>query len=329
MGSLAQFASELKVWFTQIDPLACPTLVARAWQDIRKAREWSFLKQTGCIFAPSIITLGTVQVTQFSTSVVADGTAAPLWNAVAFTLPPAYPLTLRQFRVTGGPIYNIIAWDDATSTATLDRPYAETSASGGSYMIYQPYWPAPAVDFSRWLSIVDPSNTYSFRYRNLYRTQKEIDARDPGRFSYAIPIALAAHDYVTVPGDSQPRPRFEAWPHPVQQIGYVCEYMIEGDSLGTTGNIPRQVPDQVVMARARHYAHQVVAMQPNVDVKTKAFHLQQAKVSDAEYFDLLNRAKLDDNVIFDSRLVENQNGPYLSGPLDSNFLQSHVVYVMD
>ena len=135
MGSLAQFASELKSWFSSLDPLACPTLVARAWQDIRKAREWSFLKQTGCVFAPSIITTGTVRVTQFSTQIVADATAAPFWNAVAITQAPAYPLTLRQFRVTGGPIYNIIGWD-GTNTATLDRPYAETSASGGSYMIY-------------------------------------------------------------------------------------------------------------------------------------------------------------------------------------------------
>lgn len=328
MGSLAQFASELKSWFSSLDPLACPTLVARAWQDIRKAREWSFLKQTGCVFAPSIITTGTVRVTQFSTQIVADATAAPFWNAVAITQAPAYPLTLRQFRVTGGPVYNIIGWD-GTNTATLDRPYAETSASGGSYMIYQPYWPDPSVDFSRWLSVVDPANTYSFRYRNLYWTQKEIDRRDPGRFSYAIPIALAAHDYVTVPGDTQPRPRFEAWPHPVQQLGYVCEYTIEGDTVGLTGNIPRQVPDQVVMARARHYAHQVVAQQPNVDVKTKMYHLQQAKVSDAEYFDLLNRAELKDNEIFDSRLVQNDMTPTLSGPLDSGFLQSHVLYVLE
>lgn len=328
MGSLAQFASELKVWMPQIDPLACPTLVARAWQDIRKAREWSFLKQTGCVFAPSIITTGTVRVTQFSTQIVADATAAPFWNAVAITQAPAYPLTLRQFRVTGGPIYNIIAWD-GTNTATLDRPYAETSASGGSYMIYQPYFPAPSVDFSRWLSFVDPINTYKFRYRNLYWTQKEVDRRDPGRFNYSIPIALAAHDYVTIPGDSQARPRYEAWPHPVQQIGYVCEWMIEGDSVGQSGNIPRQIPDQVVMARARHYAHQVVAQQPNVDVKTKMFHLQQAKVSDAEYHDLLNRAELDDNCLFDARLVQEDSGYTLSGPLDANYMQSHVLYFVD
>ena len=328
MGSLAQFASELKVWMPQIDPLACPTLVARAWQDIRKAREWSFLKQTGCVFAPSIITTGTVRVTQFSTQIVADATAAPFWNAVAITQAPAYPLTLRQFRVTGGPVYNIIGWD-GTNTATLDRPYAETSASGGSYMIYMPLWPSPAVDFSRWLSVVDGVNTYAFRYRNLYWTQKEVDRRDPGRFSYSLPIALAARDYVTVPGDSQARPRYEAWPHPVQEIGYQVEFLIEGDSVGLSGNIPRQVPDQVVMARARHYAHQVVAQQPNVDVKTKMYHLQQAKVSDAEYFDLLNRAELKDNEIFDSRLVQNDMTPTLSGPLDSNFLMSHVLYVLD
>lgn len=328
MGSLAQFASELKVWMPQIDPLACPTLVARAWQDIRKAREWSFLKQTGCVFAPSIITTGTVRVTQFSTQIVADATAAPFWNAVAITQAPAYPLTLRQFRVTGGPVYNIIGWD-GTNTATLDRPYAETSASGGSYQIYMPYWPAPAVDFSRWLSVTDQINAYRFKYKNLFRTQQELDKFDPNRTDYSLPICLAAHDYVTVPGDSQARPRYEAWPGPVQQIGYVVVYQIEGDSVGLTGNIPRQVPDQVVMARARHYAHQVVAQQPNVDVKTKMYHLQQARVSDAEYFDLLNRACRTDNSLFDSQLVQENIGWTLNGPLDSNWAQSHQYFLID
>ena len=164
MGSLAQFASELKVWMPQIDPLACPTLVARAWQDIRKAREWSFLKQTGCVFAPSIITTGTVRVTQFSTQIVADATAAPFWNAVAITQAPAYPLTLRQFRVTGGPVYNIIGWD-GTNTATLDRPYAETSASGGSYMIYMPYGPLPQLIFPVGFQSLIQLNTYGFKYQ--------------------------------------------------------------------------------------------------------------------------------------------------------------------
>ena len=325
----------MKPWFPAIDPLATTTLVQRAYQDIRKSREWSFLKRTGVFFVPSIITSGTVTTTFLSTKVVCDATAAPLWNAVALTFPPDMPLTVRQFRVTGGPIYNIIGWapDVPTTglgTATLDRPYTETGAAGSSYMVYQPYIPAPSIDFKRWLSVVDPLNAYRFRYRNLYWTQKEVDRRDPQRTAYSEPIALAAHDYITLPGDTQQRPRFEAWPHPVQQIGYVIEWMTTGDvAASLTALLPQQITDQCIMARARHYGHELCANQPNVDVKVKAYHLNQRKAVDAEYFDLLNRCQLDDNSIFDSRVVNEQCGPILNGPLDADFIQSHELFLID
>jgi hypothetical protein len=328
LATLASFAAELKSWFSQIDPLATLPLVQRAYSDIRNSREWSFLKQTGSWFAPSIITGGTVHVTQFSATVVGDATASPLWLAVALPAPPALPLTLRQFRVVGGPIYNIIAYD-GVSTITLDRPYAEQSGAASSYMIYQPYVPVPSVDFKRSLSMVDPINMYRFRYRNLFRTQKEVDRVDPNRQNFSIPIWMAAHDYVLMPGDTQQRPRFEAWPGPVQQIGYVWEYMSKGDAVTPTQVLPGQIPDQLIMARARHYGHELVANQPDVDVKTKAYHLNALTRVDAEYRDLLNRAQLDDNSIFDSRVSNEETGPTYSGPLDSNYLQGHEIFLID
>jgi hypothetical protein len=324
MSTLIQLAAEIKSWFPQIDPLATQTLIQRAYQDIRKSREWSFLKKTGVFFVPSIITTGAVTTTFLGSTVVADATAAPLWNAVALTQPPDMPLTVRQFRVTGGPIYNIVAWD-GVNTATLDRPYTETGAAGGSYMVYQPYIPAPSIDFKRWLSVVDPLNGYRFRYRNMYWTQKEVDRRDPQRTSYSEPIAMAAHDYIVLPGDTQQRPRFEAWPHPVQQIGYLIEWMTTGDGFSLTALLPTQITDQCIVARARHYGHELCANQPNVDVKMKAYHLNARKTVDAEYFDLLNRCQLDDNSIFDSRVVNEECGPVLNGPLDADYLQSHVL----
>lgn len=327
MSTLAQFAAETKSWFPGIDPLACNTLVQRAFQDIRKSREWSFLKQVGVWFAPSPIAVGTVTTTFLSTTVTCDTTAEPAWQAIQSTNPPEQPITVRQFRVTGGPIYNIVSYNGAREIV-LDRPYTEASMSGQSYYLYQPYVQAPAIDFKRWLSWVDPANDYRFRYRNLYRTQKEVDRRDPQRTSYSIPIWIAAHDYVTLPGDTQPRPRFEAWPHPVQQIGYIIEYMINGDFLwGLNSTLPQQITDQCIVARTRHYAHELVANQPNVDVKVKAYHMQQARANDAEYFDLLNRCKLDDNSIFDSSVIqEEDSGPTLNGPLDADFLQSHELF---
>jgi hypothetical protein len=330
MSTLAQLAAETKVWMPEIDPLACQTLVQRAYRDIRRSRDWSFLKQNGVWFAPSVISSGTCSVTFLSTQVVFDSVAAPLLNAVAITPQPEQPLTLRQFRVTGGPIYNIIAWN-GVNTATLDRSYTEQTLPSTSYMVYQPFVQAPSSDFKRWLSWVDPLNNYRFRYRNLFWTQAEVDKRDPARQSYSIPIAIASHDYVTLPGTNPPVvvPRFEAWPHPVQQIGYVIQYMINGDSVTLTTPLPSQVTDETIMARARYYGNLVVAGQPNVDVKVKAFHMAASRQAEAEYVDLLNRDRLADTAIWDSTVVSEESGPVLSGPIDSEFLMSHVLYLVE
>jgi hypothetical protein len=325
MSTLAQFASELKAWFSNIDPLATQTLVQRAYRDIRLARDWSFNRLSGVWFAPSPISSGTCTTAFLSKSVVFDATAAPLLNAQAITQPPVQPLVMRQFRVTGGPIYNIVGWN-GVNTATLDRPYTEQGAAGTSFYVYQPYVQAPSVDFKRWLSWTDPLNDYRFRYRNLYRTKTELDRKDPQRTSYSIPIWIATHDYVTVPGDTQARPRFEAWPHPVQQIGYVNEWMVNGDSVTLTSLLPSQVSDQTIVARSRHYAHELVANQPNTDAKTKAYHMNMQKRADAEYFDLLNRDKLNDNSIFDATIMEENSGPVLNGPLSADFIQSHELF---
>lgn len=327
MSTLAQLAAESKSWFPSIDPLAPLTLVQRAYQDIRKSREWSFLKQVGVWFAPSPITTGTANVTFLSTSVVFDATAAPLLNAVASTPAPEQPLIVRQFRVSGGPLYNIVAWN-GSNTATLNRPYTESSNPTASFMVYQPYVQAPSLDFKRWLSWVDPLNDYRFRYRNLYRTQKEVDRRDPQRMALSVPIWIATHDYVVLPGESQQRPRFEAWPHPSQQIGYVIEYMTTGDvGASLSALLPAQITDQCIVARLKYYCHELCANQPNVDVKVKSFHMQQQRTALAEYVDLLQRCKLDDNSIFDASVVtEEDSGPTLNGPLDADYLQSHELF---
>jgi hypothetical protein len=260
--------------------------------------------------------------------VVGNTAAAAAWVPLALPSAPASPITLRQFRVTGGPIYDIVAFD-GVSTITLDRPYTEASAPAASYLIYQPYVPAPALDFKRWLSWVDPANMRHIRYKNLFLTQKELDRHDPSRTCYSLPIAVAAHDYVLYPGDTQRRPRFELWPHPVQEIGYVVEYMTKGDAVTASDVLPPQIPDQLIMARARSYGHQLAANQANVDVKQKAFHITAKKMADGEYFDLLNTAKNNDNSIFDSRVLTEESGPALNGPLDSNYLQDHVLYFLE
>jgi hypothetical protein len=326
VSTLAQLAAELKSWFPEADPLACPTLVRRALKDIYDSRDWSFNKGNGSWFAPNQITSGTVTTTQFSNLVVADGTATPYWQAIALPTLPQSPITLRQFRVNGGPIYNIVAYDGA-STITLDRPYAETGAAGASYMVYQPYMPAPTIDFKRWMSIVDPVSGYRFRYQNMFRTQKELDKVDPQRTSFGWPTWVVGKDYVTLPGDTQQRPRFElGLGHPIQAVGYILEFQRSGeDAITPTAVIPRQISDSTIMARARFYGHDLVSNQPNVDVKVKAFHMQKQRMVKAQYVDLLRGDKARDNSVWDSLVIDERHGADLNGPVDSDYIMSHVL----
>ncbi len=327
MSTLAQLAAELKSWLSQIDPLATLPLAQRAYKDIRDSRDWSFNKANGAWVAMNQVATGTVTATQFSTTVTCDSVALPYWEALAFPTPPQYPMQFLQFRIIGNPIYDIANYN-GTNQITLNRPMAEQGGAGLSYMIYQPYMPAPSIDFKRWMSIVDPISGYRFRYENMYRTQKELDKRDPQRTSFGWPTWVVGKDYVTLPGDTQQRPRFElGLGQPIQQIGYILEWMTNGDIASTpTAVIPSQISDQTIMARARYYGHDLVANQPNVDVKVKAFHMQKMRVVEAQYNDLLRNDMMRDNAIFDSLVCDEQAGPSLSGPIDSDYLQDHVLY---
>jgi hypothetical protein len=265
---------------------------------------------------------------------VADATATTALMAAVLPAPPQSDITLRQFRIQGNPIYDIVKFQPnvpsfGLSTITLNRPMAEQGGAGLSYQVYQPYMPAPAIDFKRWLSIVDPISGYRFRYRNIFKTTKELDRRDPQRTSFGWPTVVCGKDYVTVGNDTQQRPRFElGLGQPTQAIGYILGFMVTGAvSLNSTGYVtPQQISDATIMARARYYGHDLVGNQPNVDVKVKSFHTAKMRVLEAQFADLLMRDKQQDNAIFDSQVTDEPDGPELSGPLDSDYMQDHVLY---
>jgi len=320
VSTLQSLAAELKSWFPGIEPLSLPPFARRAYRDVRDSRKWSFLMRNGSVFVPSQITGGTVTVTQFSASVVGDATAAPFWVAVALPAAPQPALTQRQFRVGGGPIYNIIAFD-GVNTITLDRPYAEGSMAGQSYMIYLPYVPCPAPDFVKWLGIADPINDYRIRRRNLFKTRAEVDRRDPNRSAFSIPIWIASYDYTTLP-NGQVVPRNEWWPHPVQEIAYNVGYQVRGD-LADSDPIPAQISDATIIARARFYCYSFQITQANVPKDQISGIVQAQRMVTAEYADLLQKDKRNDDDIFEQLIFENEDEPTLSGPIDSDFAQSH------
>lgn len=225
-------------------------LINRALLDIYKTRSWSFNTGEAVLIAPAIITGGSVTVTQYSNpgSVLGNSTAAALWNAVGLN---PVPMTQRQFRVGGGPIYNITAISTAVNsndTLTLDRTYTESTAAGQDYSIYKCYYSTPTINFLRWINVFDPINSYPFLSTSW--TKDDVDARDPQRGALSNPYYLAAYK-----PDSNQVMQYEMWPHPTAAIGYLCNYETNGSSLSASNDLqPPSIPDILIMEGAMKLA---------------------------------------------------------------------------
>ncbi len=276
---------------------------------------------------PNPLTNGSATFTFGSTSVVPDPfQAGPTWLAQAQPSPPMPSITQMQFRITGGPIYNIVGFNPTDNSIILDRPYAEPSGTG-SYMIYMVYVPALAPDHQIWLSWVDPQNDYRIRRKNLYRTKAEIDRRDPNRSSFSEPIWVAANQYANINGVQYPR--FELWPGPQQQLAYNVEYTIRGADIPTTQLLPGIIPDELVILGARVEGYEWVLTNNDKISPARASAIRSAMgQAQAKFNDRLWRVKQNDNDIFDNQVFERDDDPQFSGPLDSDYLQSHDVYLI-
>jgi len=227
------------------------TLVNRAWRDVRRQSLWSFLLFESNWTSPPIVNAGTVTVTQGSASAVFNAAAATAIDAIGFV--PS-PVTQRQFRVGIGTIYNIIAWDTLTLTATLDRNYQEATAAGSAYSIFQNYYAAPYEDFWTWITIRDMLN-----FNNLITTasRAEIDQRDPQRTIYYIPTHVVPYQQDQNANSSTYRfPLFEMWGLPTFVLTYQLYGLRKGtDLVNPTDTLPPAIGEDVVIAKAREYAY--------------------------------------------------------------------------
>ncbi len=232
------------------------TLINRAWRDVRRKNLWSFQLFEANWISPAIVNTGTVTTTQGSNQIVFDATAAAVLDPISMMGPFPTPLTQRQFRL--GPattIYNIWAWDSASRTITLDRPFVESPVAGSSYMIYQCYYPAPYQDFLTWISVLDMTN---FNPLQTLTTRQELNIRDPQRSIFYLPTDVAPYQQNQNPNDdSYGCPLFELWGQPA----YVLPYQLYGIRKGTPlvedeDTLPPAIGEDCVMALAKGYAYE-------------------------------------------------------------------------
>jgi hypothetical protein len=329
--------SELAGTIPGLPPSLCLTHINRAWRDVRQARLWSFQVVDVAIVCPAQITAGTVTLVQYSPTVTLD---APASAAVTPFLISAGP-TLQQLQIrfggfvsttTVGPLYQILSVNATVPTAivlTLDRPVVETSGVGVGYQIYRAYVNAPVADFQRWTAIQDMANGYTCR---LDLTSTYFDSIDPQRSSQGLAYFVGAFQNES---GVQPLPGYalyEFWPHPVMGQTFYAQYRRRTADLSPTNPTqPDVIPDQLIVDRALGYyaypwAQTNMGRFPPLAKVNWSNAIKEAKDRYLEAYRDVKR--IDDDVRNQSILArghglrEGRRFPY---PLDSNFLQAHLV----
>jgi hypothetical protein len=214
-------------------PLA-QTKTNEALGEIYDFQQWSFqLRESGwlspgLLFQSGSQSAGTITVAAYSTSIVGDATAAAAWLAYfnAGTLPL---LTSFQIRTPYYSLYNIVAYD-GVNTFTIDRPWMEPSGSGQAYMVYQAYFPAPVIDFKKFIEIRDTTNSAPLDYWTKSRVDLSIE--DPQRTVFNQPAFVCPYEVDNRAGSATlGYMLFELWPHPLSVLPYTMSYERRGNLL--------------------------------------------------------------------------------------------------
>lgn len=232
------------------------TLINRAYQDIQRNYEWSFLQGLDVAiptFSP--LSTGTVTLTRGVNTVVSDAAARTAWANIGLVT----PITTLQFRIGSGTIYNIIKYQDNVppgfATITLDRLYVDPPAGAAQgYSIFQCYFNAPFQDFVWWDSFLDPVTGYPF---DLYRTRAEIDREDPQRLVNNTPLCVIPYTVNQQAGNFFGFPMYEIWPAPAGGLTYVGKCWRDGSPLvNFTDTVAPALGEDLVLERAKKYAYE-------------------------------------------------------------------------
>lgn len=363
--ALLNLVNELTGTIVGLSPQLARTYINRALTDIYDERKWSFLITDGLVVCPTQITAGAVSITQFSNQVTLDAaaSAAVASQIAAGAVPGITNLSIR-FGATSpaaGQVYNILVADDTAPAAvvlTLNRVVAEATNPAIGYQCYRPYVIPPSSDFLGWQSWNDMQNAIALTNRNgrLTLTSAYFDARDPQRQAQGLAYFLGSYAgaFVSDPTTSPPTIEpvgtaaagsnlYELWPHPTSGQQWYVRYHRRGVNglVAMTDSQPVGISDALILAKAL-YAHVYPFVMANLgnfpNLKgTPAGTWQALLVTKrVEYRDLLLEAKrTDDEAALQT--VWNRGHGLRDGyhdfkgvsayPIDSNFLQSHLVRI--
>jgi hypothetical protein len=288
--ALIDLMSELRGAVPKVPITYCKTLVNRAYKEIREANLWGFQLTDFAWVTPPPILAGTVTTTQGSPNLVFDATAQTAL-ATASTLYSL--LTVRQFRVLPGGVYNIISYDGA-GNMVLDRPFMDVGGAGQSYTVYQAYYTPPMIDF---LTLLSVRNTSMFLDLDLTHTRAEIDAMDPQRSWYQFPTCVVPFEIDARSGSSTLGwQMYELWGQAITPFTYQCYGIRRGtDLVAPTDTLPQAIGDDLVLAKARNLAYEWAEANKDMSPRSSGpdFRFLMAKADD-DYKKLLIKYRKQD-----------------------------------
>ena len=260
--SLGTMIAEMRGAVPGYSALLARTHLRNAWDDVRNMKGWSFQLGNGGFGTPPLVTAGSVTVAFGATTVLGDAQASAAWLTAS---QPGSLLTQRQFRVGQSTIYNIIAYDGA-STLTLDRPYYDvTSGSGLGYSIYQCYYPTPVADFIAWESVLDVNNAIDLVTGTAKKNRDWVDANDPQRQIFSNPGSIIPYGTDQRSGSSTAGwMLYELYPQPQAQYAYQTRYSRRGaDLVLNSDTLPFPITEHVIktLARVKAYEWLMVKLQ--------------------------------------------------------------------
>jgi hypothetical protein len=226
---------------------------------VREANLWSFNLFESTWITPGLVNSGGVTVAQGSPNLQFDAIATAAINAFQ-AANPFILITQLQFRIASGGIYSLIFYNPATGAAILDRAYGDPSVNDGAYFLYQSYYAPPMKDFLTWISVRNPA---LFLTLDTTTTREWIDVNDPQRMIFqfptrVIPLGIDQRGAGTnFPSATLGFPLFELWGQATTPFTYQCYGLRKGaDLVNPTDTLPFQIPEELVMARAKYYAYE-------------------------------------------------------------------------
>lgn len=262
--AFADYVAELTTTIPGLEAPAAIKFVNRAWAEIRDIRKWSFLTQLKDVYAPPIVSAGTVTVTQFSPAITFDATAIAALNA-SQAQPPIASTSVgvgRQFRIgsvgssninfnSAGAVYSLLTYNSGTGAATIDRPFAGNSGALQQYMVYRCYFEPPVTDFVRYKAVTNYTSGYGIIRDALNVPQESLAIFDPQREStgdayYLSPLMTDYQNPNAVGGTIA----HEFYPHPTNPAIYTCLFQRRGTDLSPTQDLPNTFPPHVLIHRA-------------------------------------------------------------------------------